>query len=369
MNKTITINPNLLNVSKSRARRSKKNAPASDNTNPIKIKSPVAPKNNRSIKRSILKFIRNHQENNYKKLMGGNKPDEIAEERGINGESSDFDESVKYLMDLTKEAEANNKRESTSRERTLKNYDSVRDIMHNANIIDNMNYTTGGIVRNDNSFIRPPMPTYGCLKNGNLPTYRQYSKTIKQFPMKTSSSPQYIRPHPISSIQSIKNTPVGIDKADYALNSRPVENNIHHKSNGVDFNGGGSGVLNRTSEILQYKKKLLPIKKKLGFPKVKTTRRRTFNIGKSKTLQRVSILISNKTLRNKISTDAQLLKQTPITDVKRFLVKQGFIKVGSTSGHDVLREMYESVKMICGEIKNHNPETLLYNFNNDTETY
>jgi hypothetical protein len=363
MNKTITINPNLLNVSKSRARRTKKNAPTSEDNNPIKIKSSTAPKNNRSIKRSILKFIRNHQENNYKKLMGGNKPGETSEEHDtsyMNDEGSDFDESVKYLMELTKESEARKKKEIIDHGRTLKNYDSTRDIIHNADIIDNMNYTTGGIVRNDNSFISPPMPTYGCLKNGNLPTYRQYSKTLKQFPSKISSSPQYNHPRPT------KNTSSEIHNADSISNPRPMSN-IVPDATSVGFNNGGSGVLKRTSEILQYKKKLLPSKKKIGFPKVKTTRRRTFNIGKSKTLQRVSILISNKTLRNKISTDAQLLKQTPITDVKRFLVKQGFIKIGSTTGHDVLREMYESVKMICGEIKNHNPETLLYNFNNDIE--
>jgi len=32
----------------------------------------------------------------------------------------------------------------------------------------------------------------------------------------------------------------------------------------------------------------------------------------------------------------------------------------------VLRKMYESALLICGEVKNHNPDNILYNFFNDT---
>jgi hypothetical protein len=28
--------------------------------------------------------------------------------------------------------------------------------------------------------------------------------------------------------------------------------------------------------------------------------------------------------------------------------------------------MYESVSLVCGEVENHNPDTLLFNFLNDT---
>ena len=55
----------------------------------------------------------------------------------------------------------------------------------------------------------------------------------------------------------------------------------------------------------------------------------------------------------------------PIQDVKKFLIKRGFIKVGSTAPNDILRKMYESAILICGEVQNHNPENLLYNFMND----
>jgi len=53
--------------------------------------------------------------------------------------------------------------------------------------------------------------------------------------------------------------------------------------------------------------------------------------------------------------------------VKKYLIKQGIIRVGSITPNDVLRKMYESMVLVCGEIKNHNPDTLLYNYINDTD--
>ena len=101
--------------------------------------------------------------------------------------------------------------------------------------------------------------------------------------------------------------------------------------------------------------------------KRKKTLRRTYKIGRSTIAPKVSVLVSNKTLRNRITTKGQLLKQTPIQDVKKYLIKQGIIRVGSTTPNDVLRKMYESMMLVCGEIQNHNPDTLLYNYINGND--
>ena len=103
----------------------------------------------------------------------------------------------------------------------------------------------------------------------------------------------------------------------------------------------------------------------LHFIKQKKTIKRTFQLGKSKIHPKVAVLISNKTVRNDISTKSQILKQMHISDIKKYLLKHGFIKVGSSAPNDVLRKMYESAIMICGEIQNHNPDNLLYNYLND----
>ena len=87
-------------------------------------------------------------------------------------------------------------------------------------------------------------------------------------------------------------------------------------------------------------------------------------MGKSKVHPKVSVLVSNKTIRNQVNKKASDLKQTPISEVKKYLMQKGFIKVGSTAPHDVLRRMYESSQMIGGEITNYNSDNLLYNYLN-----
>ena len=103
---------------------------------------------------------------------------------------------------------------------------------------------------------------------------------------------------------------------------------------------------------------------RIKYLKRKKIFKRTYRIGRNKSS--IGVLVSNKTIRNRISTQAQLLKQTPIHDVRKFLIKKGFIKIGTTAPNDVLRKMYESVSLVCGEVQNHNPENLLYNFVHDS---
>ena len=114
----------------------------------------------------------------------------------------------------------------------------------------------------------------------------------------------------------------------------------------------------------EHRKQSLQQRPKNLFRKLKQKRtlRRTYRVGKSKHYPNVSVLVSNKTLRKQITTKSQLLKQVPMEEVKKTLIKKGFIKVGCTAPNDVLRKMYESVSLVCGDIQNHNPENLLYNY-------
>ena len=120
--------------------------------------------------------------------------------------------------------------------------------------------------------------------------------------------------------------------------------------------------MKQTRELIE--KANNPAPRKMKYMKQKKTVRRTYRTGKSKVFPRVSVLVSNKTIRRKIATDALLLKQTPIQDVKKYLIQKGFIKVGSTAPNDVLRKIYESTILVGGEIQNHNPENLLHNYLN-----
>ena len=158
-------------------------------------------------------------------------------------------------------------------------------------------------------------PQYGCLKNGSLPTYRNaMNKTAK-----------------------VADEPIAI-KSNNAIER--IRARLNERAN-------------------------RPINLKI--PKLHPNKiiRRTYHVGKDKFRPIIGVLLPNRTIRNNVTNKAFMLKNTPIDEIRKFLLKNGFIKVGSTSPNDVLHKMYESVMMIDGDIKNHNPDNLLYNFFND----
>jgi len=163
----------------------------------------------------------------------------------------------------------------------------------------------------------PPQPTYGCLKNGSLPTYRSaMNKTAKN--ITTSVKPQSASASAIERIRARLN-----ERANRQINVK--------------------------------------------IPKAKPNKiiRRTYNVGKDKFRPVVGVLLPNRTIRNNVANKAFKFKHTPVEEIRKFLLRNGFIKVGSTSPNDVLYKMYESIMLIDGEVKNHNPDNLLYNFFND----
>jgi hypothetical protein len=177
--------------------------------------------------------------------------------------------------------------------------------------------------------VHPEPPKFGCLKNGLLPTFRT-NKTVRNEPVPLE---------PVLSggkgpLDQGKKLDTAIERIRARLNERATrqENNANFK-----------------------------------MPKSKPNKliRRTHHLGKDKFRPTVGVLLPNRTIRNKVTNKSFMLKNTPIEEIRKYLLKQGFIKVGSASPNDVLRKMYESIIMIDGEIKNYNPDNLLYNFFND----
>ena len=203
---------------------------------------------------------------------------------------------------------------------------------------------------NQPSIQLPPPPKYGCLKNGTLPTYKNvFRQTQRVYPQPYIQSRDQIYQSPIlMGSQENSQTPLQIlDKeAQKTYTKEPMEI--------VQKYDKAKSLFNDKSQ------------KRIKYLKRKKIFKRTYHVGRSTTKPQIGVLVSNRTVRNRISTDAQLLKQTPIHEVRKFLIKKGFIKVGTNAPNDVLRKMYESVSMVCGEIQNHNPENLLFNFIHDT---
>lgn len=355
--KVLTINPELFTFS---TNKTKKNKPSEPKQEKIRIKNQIKRKNDTLRRQSLLKMIRKHQEERYKRLFeenNNNKPDvsinnQDNQQGNTNKFNREFDGAREYLDKLTKKNEMN-----VPKNTTLRAY-------QNSNVLPNINNPINNSSNNNYTQVNNPIditPSYGCLKNGNLPTYRNYmNKTQSNRPKITvgGDTPLISNVGNMNVSNNLTNIPTVLDNIQTKLPS--ISTNTMDKK---IYDG-----MKKISEIKQQQNLTRigdggkPKKKKR-----KKTLRRTYKIGRSSITPTISVLVSNKTLRNRITTKSQLLKQTPIQEVKKYLIKHGVIRVGSITPNDVLRKMYESMVLVCGEIKNHNPDTLLYNYINDTD--
>ena len=305
----------------------KNRAPPSENK--IKVRTPPKTQN-KSLKKNLLKFIRNQQD---KKLKTENL-EPLEEDLGF---KSDFSESLEYLSDIAKKNDV----PKISLNKTLKNYlpQTMDAPVILTNLTEPLELVNIPPVHNAMQTFSLPQPQYGCLKGGKLPLYKQYTRRQYEGVQLPIAPVPVQEPGPMQIL-----TPITVVPPSMAPTS-----NIKRD------------VIQKTAEHINITDLYKPPVPK----KHRKTLRRTFKIGKSQNTPRVSVLISNRTIRNNISNKSQSLKLTPISEVKKYLVKNGFIKVGSIAPNDVLRKMYETAMLACGEIHNYNPENLVYNYFNN----
>ena len=354
--KILAIDPDLFSFSNNTTRK-KRDKPATEAK--IKMKTATKPVNNSSLKkRSIINMMRKHQETQYKqKFDTTSKP--AASKTDVSAFKNDFDNAKEYFKNLQETVTKN----AVPKNHTLKQLPAVHSqpLMQSANIsgmqdVTNNVYTTvaSPTARINTQIL--PTPKYGCLKNGTLPTYRNLmNQTRKNMPGQIIGGGALPAINAKSSnITNATNTSVA---------NGPSTNNAPDKPN-------ISTIMKNAIQSNQIQTKLENMNRNKARPKKmkqKKTIRRTYKIGRSKIMPKVSVLVSNKTIRNNISTKTHLIKQTPIHEIRKYLIKHGFIRVGAITPNDVLRKMYETAMLMCGEIQNHNPDNLLYNFLHDTE--
>ena len=341
--KKINVDMNLFNFSNKS--RKKRNAEKKDG---IKIKAPAERKKNETLKkRSILKMIRQHQEDRYKKLFDEKKDNNVVNSVDSINFNKEFKEAHNYLQSLTEKKKQEN---NTTIRNHIPNTQSLLfqpslDPLKNS-MAEVANVITHNAPINIQPAIQNIVPNYGCLKGGQLPTYRTIMNQTRRQPIMN-----IVQPSPGQGPQSYI---VGGNVKQPVDQQKIMEQKINDS-------------MKRVNEMKETAAKLQQLKtnSKPRRMKRKRTLRRTYKVGKSKIAPKVSVLVSNKTIRNNTSTKSQLLKKVSIEEIKQFLVKRGLIKVGSITPNDVLRKMYESAIMMCGEVYNHNPENLMYNFFND----
>ena len=366
--KTISVNPELFNFSSNKTRKKREK----NNGGEIKMKKPKAkPRDNTLKKKSILNMIRQHQEDKYKKLFNEKNKfhNEVKNEIDtISQIDSDFEQSKNYLLKLAEE----NETKQQNMNKTLKQYPAMTNHISSESLLfhpdikpyEEVNLEFPSELETITPItIKPKLknnlqqPKYGCLKNGSLPTYRQYINTTQKNAPIISNTNNF----DILNNSQIQNIPEIIINSSENINSIPLEQKMTENKiieNKIQEN------TQRMSEMKQMMSKLEAIKNNNYKKAMKQKKiiRRSYKIGKSKVLPKIAVLVSNRTIRNNITTKAQLLKQDSLNDIKRYLVKRGLIKIGSTAPNDVLRKMYECSSLMCGEVQNHNPDNLLHNF-------
>ena len=363
MNKTIRVNPNHFMFAK-QPRKTKDRA--SDATKEeqkaakLKIKMISQEENQRE---RLIKMLLKQQEKNFKQR--DRTPSVLPPPLPL-GKTSELNTSLDHLLGIVEEVERKKQAETEksmdpkhspvlpqdtlrSHQGTLKQYpitDPNVSMMFPSDLMEEV--PEAHVLPVSGPPIQLHAPKYGCLKYGKLPTYREYKQQI------TQKQTTHLGP-------SRENPTMAMNTYVPSLSSKPsnIPVPVPEFRSCIQTTPGVSRPLSLVVEDLRSSDQNAP----------KPTRqrkvlRRTFKIGKSPLLQRVSVLLSNRTLRKQVNNRTMTYKKTPMNEVKAFLARRGLIKVGTIAPNNVLRQMYEDAMLTRGEIYNHNPDVLLHNFMN-----
>lgn len=380
--KTIMINPDFLKLPMkgNRTRKNRDNAIAK----PIKIRSDKRNDSDKTIRRKALNYIRTQQEARYKRLMngvddGGDSGHRVEIKGGktyADEFKSAFDDSLALLQKLADQ----NEQKTQVQNATLRQYPPIvpNSTLFQSSVLDKILDTSTTNLPS----VHLMKPAYGCLKGGTLPTYRTLKSqnglpNISNNNAISSQNAELLSKgggwgggHSNTAVgggngygSSLSNTAASGD----SLGQSPLPRQIgasrlprltpeQQRSELKQFLEKRKEEKQRVERVKRQRNLVNPVKKQ------KRTTTRTFRVGKSKHYPRVGVLIPNKTIRTQVLARKQKIRETPLEDIRKYLIKKGLIRVGSSCPNDVLRQMYESSMMMCGEIQNHNPDNLLYNY-------
>jgi hypothetical protein len=404
-NKTISINPVLFSVGNSKTKKREKKK----RTNIVPLISPNVLKN------KLLKRIKEHKQKELQSLdidkqkiknttpLVNNKiknnTDEFTHEF-----TDEFTDSLNYLQTLSKQKindlEKQKKKEELER-KTIKNYNSLDNPVINIDLPEELEQPTINILQTEPvtiNYNKTNDVPYGILKGGQKPSYREWSKTIKNNIVTNPNSSLIIKDGGLNSEniarenrlnllkQKLKNKNEEL-KADPIIseilikkpiiNEKIINDNLSQSqdptySQEVTHNQ----ELNYSQEVTHDQKinhsqepNYNPDGGKLIATKhiTKKTIKKKYTLGKSELKNTIGVLIKDRNTRKKILTAQKELKRKNINEIKTYLREHNLIKIGSNAPNDVLRNLYES-SMLTGEVTNINIDTLLHNFSKEDKT-
>ena len=161
------------------------------------------------------------------------------------------------------------------------------------------------------------IPHYSCLKNGSLPTFREWkNKTLKKSSEPSEQSTQF----ELSELPQVES---------------------------LEF-----------TESLKLKDENEPARNLGQNNKLKT---KTLKYYLGKRGRKISVLIKNSDTRKKITVEHNKLKEIGLSDMKKYLKRHNLLKSGSYAGPDIIKKMYEQA-LLGGDIRNSNKTNIIHNY-------
>lgn len=388
-NKTISINPILFSVGKTKTKKREKKKI----TNIVPLISPNVLKN------KLLKRIKEHKQKELqsleidKKKIKNNAPlDNNKIKSNTNDFSDEFTDSLNYLQTLSKQKindlEKQKKKEELER-KTVRNYNSLDNLIVNIDLPEELEQPTINISQSEPITINynklNDVP-YGILKGGKKPSYREWSKTIKNNIVTNPNSSLIIQDGELKTQNIARENRLNLlkqkikDKNEELktdpiiseiLIKKPIINEELERKINLDLSQ------NQEEDYSQQQKQDYSQQQKqeqdynLNGGKLiatkhitKKTIKKKYTLGKSELKNTIGILIKDKNTRKKVLTAQKDLKRKNINEIKSYLREHNLIKIGSNAPNDVLRNLYES-SMLTGEVSNINIDTLLHNFSKE----
>lgn len=259
----------------------------------------------KDLKKQLINKVNEHRKNIQKEKLVKETNENVKEI------SNNIDQSLEYLNTLAhKKVEKKKKR----RERKQKN-------------------KTFKITEEPTPSSQPP---YSNLKNSSRPTYKQWRKTVK------NNKNENINENPIKNKISFG------EGNEIQTETRIFEDSFEERQKKLS-----DLKINFTNLDKDIKEKKKKVKRK------HRTIRRKITLGKHK--NRIGVLIKNKKTRKNISDELDVLKKKSINQVKKYLRKHNFIKIGCSAPDSLLKDMFVNVYS-SGDIYNKNPDILLHNY-------
>lgn len=408
-NKTISINPSLFSVGKTKTKRNKEKIKD-------KIATPIISPN--ILKNKLLKRIKEHKQRetqnggekpSFKPNFGNRSGDEDTKPETETNFSDEFNDSINYLQTLSKQKRVNDekknyeiqlqkKREELER-RTIRNHNSLNtQPMVNIDLPEELvPVYTQPTVNMESLRInqnRPDDVPYGILKGGNKQTYREWARTqrnnivtdrnaslvieggrvtektarenrlnllkekikrkaqekmnLDSTNIQSSNKPSIITQTPTNIVQRPTPTPII---------QTPTPTSIIQTQNHVNINQIQTQIPNTSAGGRLIATKNI----------IKKTIKKKYTLGKSNIKRKVAVLIKDKGTRKNVISAQKELKRKNINDIKEYLRNHNLIKAGTNAPNDVIRKIYESA-MLAGEISNSNSDTLLYNLSKEEKS-